>query len=72
MNESFPKQEIAEAIAEDAASPQQAQKPGKGLAMLALVLALASSACVAWLWWQNLRAGSAVEAELATASAHQA
>ncbi len=68
MNESFPKAQIAEEIE----SPQQAQKSGKGLAMLALVLALASSVCVAWLWWQNLRAGSAAAAELATASAHEA
>ena len=64
MNESFPKEEIA--------SPEQPKKPGKGPAMLALVLALASSACVAWFWWQNLGAGSAVQAELATASAHEA
>jgi len=68
MNESFPKAEIAEEIA----SPEQPQKPGRALAMLALALALASSACVAWLWWQNVRAGGAVEAELATASAHGA
>lgn len=64
MTESFPKEEIQ--------SPEAPQKPGRGLAMLALLLALICSAGVAWLWWQNVRAGSAAATEQAATSAREA
>jgi uroporphyrin-3 C-methyltransferase len=51
---------------------EQPQRPRRGLAALALILALATAGGVAWLWWQQFNAGSATLAGLAAAAEREA
>jgi uroporphyrin-3 C-methyltransferase len=64
MNEPF-----SQAVTQSIEKPQ---KSGNGLAVLALLLALASATGVAWWFWQNFTAGNAAATQQAAASALEA
>jgi uroporphyrin-III C-methyltransferase len=64
MNEPFPNDMTL--------ATEQPQKPRRGLAALALILALATAGGVAWLWWQQFNAGSATSAAFAAAAERDA